>query len=64
MTSTTTILVLLLVCVILLVLLIKGVIKTFQRQPVVAILMIIFLFPIYLCWAAVEAFFTGPINGN
>jgi hypothetical protein len=38
------------------------VIKTFQRQPVVAILMIIFLFPIYLFWAAIEAFFTGPVR--
>ena len=60
--STTTVIVILVVCIILMVLLIKGVIKTFQRQPVVAILMIIFLFPIYLCWAAIEAFFTGPVR--
>ena len=42
-------------------LLAKGVIKTFKRQPVVAILCIIFLFPAYLLWAFVELF-TGPIE--
>ncbi|MEL7430092.1 MAG: hypothetical protein AAFN43_08825 [Pseudomonadota bacterium] len=41
--------------------LIKGVIKTFKRQPVVAILCIIFLFPVYLIWAFVEMF-TGPVE--
>ena len=41
---------------ILFILLIKGVIRTFQRNAVVAILMIIFLFPIYLVWAFVEIF--------
>jgi hypothetical protein len=41
--------------------LIKGVIKTFKRQPVVAILCIIFLFPFYLVWAFVEMF-TGPVE--
>ena len=43
------------------ILLIKGVIKTFKRQPIVAILCIIFLFPIYLVWAFVEIF-TGTIE--
>tara|TARA_B100000035_G_C20772260_1_gene453114 strand:- start:260 stop:448 length:189 start_codon:yes stop_codon:yes gene_type:complete len=43
------------------ILLIKGVIKTFKRQPIVAILCIIFLFPIYLIWAFVEIF-TGSIE--
>ncbi len=38
----------------------KGVVKTFKRQPVVAILCIIFIFPIYLIWAFVELF-TSPI---
>lgn len=42
-------------------LLIKGVVKTFQRQPVVAILCVIFLLPIYFLWAFVEIF-TGDIN--
>ena len=42
--------------VVILILLIKGVIKTFKRQPIVAILCIIFLFPIYMIWAFVEIF--------
>lgn len=45
----------------LLLLMIKGVVKTFKRQPVVAILCIIFLLPIYLIWAFVELF-TGDIG--
>ena len=45
----------------LLLVLIKGVIKTFKRQPIVAILCIIFLFPIYIIWAFCELF-TKPIN--
>ena len=44
-----------------LILLIKGVIKTFKRQPIVAILCIIFLLPIYLVWAFIEIF-TGTIE--
>ena len=43
-------------CLILLIVLIKGVIKTFKRQPVVAILCVIFLLPIYVIWAFVELF--------
>ena len=43
------------------ILLIKGVVKTFKRQPVVAILCIIFVFPLYLIWAFCELF-TGSIN--
>ena len=34
-----------------------GVLLTFRRQPVVAILCIIFLFPIYLCWVVIEVIF-------
>ena len=45
----------------LLLVLIKGVIKTFKRQPIVAILCIIFLFPFYIIWAFCELF-TKPIN--
>ena len=40
---------------------IGGIIKTFQRQPIVAILCIIFLFPAYIIWAFIELF-TEPIN--
>lgn len=45
----------------LLLLMIKGVVKTFKRQPIVAILCIIFLMPVYLIWAFVELF-TGDIG--
>ena len=45
----------------LLIVLIRGVIKTFKRQPIVAILCIIFIFPIYIIWAFCELF-TKPIN--
>ena len=38
------------------VLIIFGAVKTFKRQPVVAILCIIFLFPIWLIWCFVEIF--------
>ena len=43
------------------IILIKGVIKTFKRQPIVAILCIIFIFPVYLIWAFIELF-TGHIE--
>jgi peptidoglycan biosynthesis protein MviN/MurJ (putative lipid II flippase) len=32
----------------------RGVVGTFKRQPVVAILMMIFLLPFYIIWAIVE----------
>ena len=51
----------LIVCLVIFFLVIKGVIKTFKRAPVVAILCIIFLLPIYLIWAFVELF-TGSID--
>lgn len=57
-----TVALILLGCLFLLFLLIKGVIKTFKRQPVVAILCIIFLFPAYVIWAFAELF-TGEIEG-
>jgi len=51
----------LIVCAVIFFLLIKGVIKTFKRQPVVAILCFIFLFPIFAIWAFIELF-TGSNN--
>jgi len=53
--------IILIVCLVIFFLLIKGVVKTFKRHPVVAILSIIFLFPIYIIWAFCELF-TGAIN--
>jgi hypothetical protein len=53
----------LIICVVVIFLLIKGVVKTFKRHPVVAILCIIFLFPIYVIWAFFELF-TGSINSK
>lgn len=41
-------------------LLIKGVVRTFQRNPIVAILVLIFLFPIYLIRAFIELFLEKP----
>ena len=52
--------VLLLIFFVLLVLLIKGVIRTFQRAPVVAALFLIFLGPVYILWAIFEIFIGGP----
>ena len=49
------------VCIVLFILLVTGVIKTFKRQPVVAIICLIFLFPIFLIWAFIELF-TGEIE--
>ena len=53
--------VIIIICVVVFFLLIKGVVKTFKRHPVVAILCIIFLFPLYAIWAFCELF-TGSIN--
>jgi hypothetical protein len=53
--------IIIIICFVIFILVIKGVIKTFQRQPIVAILCIIFLFPIYLIWAFFELF-TGSVK--
>ena len=37
-----------------------GAIQTFRRQPIVAILCVIFLFPIWVIWAFVEIFLPRP----
>lgn len=37
-----------------------GAIQTFRRQPIVAILCIIFIFPAWLVWAFIEIFLPGP----
>ena len=51
----------LIVCLVIFFLVIKGVIKTFKRAPIVAILCIIFILPVYLIWAFIELF-TGNIE--
>ena len=55
-----TLIIIFVVCLILFVSCLKGVIQTFQRQPVVAILCIIFLMPAYVCWVLVEMIFLDP----
>ncbi|MEM7270946.1 MAG: hypothetical protein AAF401_17035 [Pseudomonadota bacterium] len=40
--------------------LLGGAIQTFRRQPVVAILCVIFLLPIWIIWAIVEVFLPRP----
>ncbi|MGC6476133.1 MAG: hypothetical protein ACON41_05800 [Parvibaculales bacterium] len=42
------------------ILLLKGVIQAFKRNAVVAILCVIFIFPVFLCWAFVEIFLPAP----
>lgn len=50
----------LIVLVAILIVLIKGGIQTFQRNWILAIIMIIFLTPIWFIWAFVEAFLSKP----
>ena len=38
----------------------KGIKQAFQRQPVVAALMLIFLFPVFAIWAFLELFLDKP----
>ena len=42
------------------VLVLGGAIQTFRRQPIVAILCVIFLLPIWIIWAFVEIFLPAP----
>ncbi len=37
-----------------------GAIQTFKRQPIVAILCVIFLLPIWIIWAIIEIFLPDP----
>jgi len=39
----------------------KAVAKTFIRQPIVSVLLLIFLLPIWMIWVIVEVF-TGPVE--
>ena len=39
----------------------KAVAKTFMRQPIVSVLLLIFLLPIWMIWVIVEIF-TGDIK--
>ena len=41
-------------------LVIKGVVRTSHRNAIVAALMMIFLFPVYLIWAFIELFRSKP----
>ena len=42
------------------VLVLGGAIQTFRRQPIVAILCVIFLLPIWIIWAFVEILLPDP----
>ena len=42
------------------VLVLGGAIQTFKRQPIVAILCVIFLLPIWIIWAFVEIILPDP----
>lgn len=39
----------------------KAVAKTFMRQPIVSVLLLIFLLPIWMIWVVVEIF-TGDVE--
>lgn len=43
-----------------LVLLIKGGIQTFQRNWILALILLVFLTPLWACWAIVEVFLPKP----
>ena len=55
-----TILIILAIFLVGVVVLLGGAVQTFRRQPIVAILCVIFLFPIWLIWAFVEIFLPRP----
>lgn len=48
------------IAIVLLIALIKGVVRTFQRNWIAALLLLIFLFPLYIIWAFVEIFRSKP----
>ena len=48
------------VVIVVIVVMLGGAIQTFQRQPVVAILCVIFLLPIWVIWAVIEIFLPKP----
>lgn len=48
------------VIIVVILVLLGGAVQTFQRQPVVAILCVIFLFPIWVIWAIVEVILPKP----
>lgn len=48
------------VIIVVILVMLGGAIQTFQRQPIVAILCIIFLFPIWVIWAIVEVILPKP----
>ena len=48
------------VLILFLILAYEGIKQAFRRQPVVAALMLIFLFPIFAVWAFVELFLDKP----
>lgn len=52
--------VVILVLVVVAVVAFKGVIQAFQRNAIVAILCVIFLFPIFVIWAIAELFLPKP----
>lgn len=43
-------------------LIIKGGIRTFQRNWVAALLLLLFVGPIWTCWAIIELFLPAPVK--
>ena len=50
----------LIIVIIIFALLIKGVVRTFQRNWIAAILLMIFIGPVYMIWVIVEIFRSKP----
>ncbi|MGB0852517.1 MAG: hypothetical protein ACPGVA_13880 [Pikeienuella sp.] len=48
------------VIIVVILVMLGGAVQTFQRQPVVAILCVIFLFPIWVIWAIIEIILPKP----
>lgn len=51
-----------LVLIVVIIAAIAGGIQTFQRNWILALLMLIFLTPIWFCWAIVEIFLSKPVT--
>lgn len=48
------------VIIVVILVMLGGAVQTFQRQPIVAILCVIFLFPIWVIWAIIEVVLPKP----
>jgi hypothetical protein len=52
----------LLIVVLFIIGLVSGGIQTFQRQWVVALVLLVFFTPVWICWALIENFLPTPVK--